>query len=107
MVKIEEKSLEEKARETKHKNLKNLADIARDVFKENPAYRIREHVSLGSIGVFARIGTDPFHSFPAMFVYSRQNKVLVTREQYFQDALRLAETYEAQTCQEFTLRKEY
>ena len=35
------------------------------------------------------------------------NMVRVDDSKYFQDALRLAETYETKTGQEFTLRRDY
>ncbi|MDP3698955.1 MAG: hypothetical protein Q8R47_05200 [Nanoarchaeota archaeon] len=102
MVKIEEISLERKARE---KRCRTLADIARETFRGNPLYAVRETVP-NSIKILTH-GERPRDIYVAIGVDVQFNGVRVDNPKYFQDALKLAETYEAKTGQEFTLRKHY
>ena len=102
MVKIEEKTLERKAREEK---CKTLADIARETLKGNKLYDVRENMPY-SITILTG-GERSSDISVAMSVNVLFNRVRVDDPKYFQDAFKLAETYEAQTGQEFTLRKMY
>jgi|SRR3989344_2540534 len=102
MVKIEEKSLEQKAREER---CQTLADLARETFRENPLYAVRENVPY-SITILTN-GERSCDISTAMSVNVLFNRVRVDNPKYFQDALRLAETYETKMGQEFTLRKNY
>lgn len=101
MVKIEEKSFGEEAREQR---CKDLADVARQVFSKTTLFTVEEDQVLGQVVIWERkmFGYDLVMSVSAL-----ENCVSARRERYFQDALYLAETYEAKTGEEFTLRKNY
>ncbi|MBS3144651.1 hypothetical protein J4208_03635 [Candidatus Woesearchaeota archaeon] len=94
MVRVVEKSLEERAREEKREQ---LAEIARQVI-EQPLRVIRDtHIFV----------LDPKGNV-VMFVDSRENKVEVLKPEYFDIAMRLATTYEERIeGKEFTVKKQY
>ncbi len=102
MVKIEEKSAEEKAKEEK---CKTLADITREMFRENPLYSVRDSTPY-FINVITR-GERLSDINVVIHVNVMRNRISVDEHEYFQDALRLAEMYESKTGQEFTLKKKY
>lgn len=91
MVKIKEKSLEERAQEEQHNALFQFT--AGLVGEEN----IRETKELLYFSIY---GGD-------VHVSSLSNMVNVYNPERFDEALRLAKEYEKMTGEEFTLKKEY
>lgn len=99
MVKILEKTKDERKREKKHQT---LVDIARDKFA-NKGLAISDLHNL-SIGIFEREGENLNYR---IFVFTGNNEVHVYDPKYFRKAKQLAEEYEFRIKEDFILKKEY
>ena len=91
MVKIEEKSLEERANERKHRDLLEIT---------------KRMMGAGAIDTETK-STFRLYGTGGIYVTSSINRVLVASSRYFDEALELAEAYEKATNEEFTLKKGY
>lgn len=85
-----------------------LEEIAQDSLKF--MHPIITRIGHGSLGVFTRVGIKATSTvpMPKIIIWCRENKIDVNSENYFPQALSLAETYERTfPGTEFTVRKTY
>ena len=91
MVKVVEKSLEERAREEKKKT---LIGITKELLGENA-------IAVDYENIFG------FHVNKKIFVTIFQDNINVPEEKYFETAIKLAEAYEKATGSEWIVKKDY
>lgn len=99
MVKIIDKSTEELKEEAR---LNKLERIAREVCGE----KFKINTKVGNIYLHSKLLMP---NNPDFFVYlmTGKNEVLVSNSSYLNDAIKLAEAYEASGETEFTVKKDY
>ena len=94
MVKIIDKSLEEKLKED---NFNKFIDVAAEVTGQDPEFMKKNSVFDHSFLIYSK----------GMHVYPGEKEVVVYGDENFDVARTLAEKYEEMTNEEFTLTKRY
>tara|TARA_Y100000310_G_scaffold322923_1_gene382634 strand:- start:42 stop:341 length:300 start_codon:yes stop_codon:yes gene_type:complete len=94
MVKVIDKSLEEKLR---HEKFDKFIDVAAEVTGQDPDFMRKNSVFDHSFLIYSK----------GMHVYPGEKEVVVYGDENFDVAKTLAEKYEAMTNEEFTLTKKY
>ncbi len=104
MVRIIEKTLEERTQEERQKM---LIDVAKKVFRlgEGRLGLADPIIEYGILGFGVKCCYE--HYIGLVSVCPLENKVTVADKRHFDQALKLAEAYEKATGEEFTLKKEY